>query len=95
MTFNYGDGKPINFGGVILFDTLGNRHFRADHMSQSAPESEMIDSLNRMIGKKNGADDVCTSWDLEVFLDTNEFSDLINKLAPVYPTEVFPATMAR
>lgn len=71
--------------GSVYFDAKGNRYFRADHMSQGYyPEDEMEKAAEQM---ENHPD--CVGWDLQVFPDTRDLSDLVNKLCPVHPTEVY------
>ena len=76
--------KPyLSFEGDVAFDSDGNRHFRAKHMSRFSSESSMNKSSNALIGTKNAGGQTYTGWNLEVFPDAHDFADLLHRLAPI------------
>lgn len=66
------NNRDYDIWGQVFLDAKGNKYFRADHMSQAQPESKMLESLDK-----------CSEWNIDYFLDSPEFSNLLNKLSPI------------
>jgi len=81
--------------GSVHFDSQGNRHFKPEHMSQMCSERYLIQyaeaqqhSDNECVASNFG--EPFTDWKLDIFYDKRDLSNLLNKLRPIHPRELFP-----
>jgi len=73
-----------SMGGSVFLDAEGNKYFRADHMSQSSTEQQTRDAAEQIWARNK---EECVGWELKVFPEARDFTDLINKLRPIHPAE--------
>jgi hypothetical protein len=72
--------------GSVYYDAAGKRYFRAEHMSRMSTEEETMQAGEDIMAMNKAE---CVGWDLQVFPDKRDWFNLLNRLRPIHPTEVY------